>query len=90
MIDDLRITTDVRYPASFTPGNYNDDYPPYEGVIEGKVIKMTAIPAIPANQEPRSAFQPQDVVWRGSPGAVYAGLIPAAAVTTDPLCQARI
>ncbi|MEG0007972.1 MAG: hypothetical protein RR721_08120 [Aeromonas sp.] len=34
------------------------------------VVRLTAIPA---NQEPRSAFQPQDVAWRGSPGYVYSG-----------------
>ncbi|MDX7609426.1 LamG-like jellyroll fold domain-containing protein [Aeromonas caviae] len=45
--------------------------------------------AIPANQEPRSQFEPQDVVWRGSPGAVYAGPMPAAAVTADPLCKGQ-
>ena len=51
--------------------------------------KRQPINPIPANQEPRSTFQPQDVVWRGSPGAVYAGPMPTAAVTTDPLCQGQ-
>ncbi|HHQ4570144.1 TPA: hypothetical protein ACSP3H_000987 [Aeromonas veronii] len=50
---------------------------------------VISITAIPANQEPRSQFEPQDVVWRGSPGAVYAGPMPTAAVTTDPLCQGQ-
>ncbi len=50
------------------------------------VFKNQPITAIPANQEPRSQFVPQDVAWRGTPGYVYAGPMPAAAVTTDPLC----
>lgn len=52
-------------------------------------FKCTPVTAIPANQEPRSQFEPQDVVWRGSPGAVYAGPMPAAAVTADPLCKGQ-
>lgn len=86
VIDDLRITNDVRYTANFTPENYSADYPPHSGSVEGKTVKITAIPA---NQEPRSQFEPQDVVWRGSPGAVYAGPMPAVPVTADPLCQGQ-
>ena len=52
-------------------------------------FKTTPITAIPANQEPRSAFQPQDVAWRGGEGKVWAGPLPAVAVTTDPLCQGQ-
>lgn len=51
--------------------------------------KRQSINPIPANQEPRSQFEPQDVVWRGSPGSVYAGPMPAAAVMADPLCQGQ-
>ncbi|WP_429167866.1 LamG domain-containing protein [Aeromonas rivipollensis] len=86
VIDDLRITNDVRYTANFTPEDYSADYPPHSGAAEGKTVKITAIPA---NQEPRSQFKPQDVVWRGSPGAVYAGPMPAVAVTADPLCRGQ-
>lgn len=52
-------------------------------------FKAQPITAIPANQEPRSQFVPQDVAWRGGEGAGYAGPIPEAAVTTDPLCQGQ-
>ncbi len=52
-------------------------------------VVVISVTAIPANQEPRSQFEPQDVAWRGSPGYVYAGPMPAAAVTTDPLCQGQ-
>ncbi|MGL6613586.1 hypothetical protein ACSZN8_06805 [Aeromonas caviae] len=53
------------------------------------VIKTAALNAVPANQEPRSQFEPQDVEWRGSPGAVYAGPMSAVPVTAAPLCQGR-
>lgn len=52
-------------------------------------FKAQPITAIPANQEPRSQFVPQDVAWRGGEGAGYAGPMPAVAVTTDPLCQGQ-
>ncbi|WP_429170334.1 hypothetical protein [Aeromonas rivipollensis] len=52
-------------------------------------IQPHRLTAIPANQEPRSQFEPQDVAWRGSPGHVYAGPMPAVAVTADPLCQGQ-
>lgn len=52
-------------------------------------FKAQPITAIPANQEPRSQFVPQDVAWWGGDGAGYAGPMPAAAVTTDPLCQGQ-
>ena len=55
---------------------------PYPAVV-------ISITAIPANQEPRSQFEPQDVAWRGAPGYIYAGPIPAAAVTADPFCQGQ-
>ncbi|HHB1156315.1 TPA: hypothetical protein ACOA1Y_003483 [Vibrio cholerae] len=44
---------------------------------------------LPANQEPRSVFQPQDVVWRGGEGKGWAGPVPAVTVTADPLCQGQ-
>ncbi|WP_411165815.1 hypothetical protein Aeroheme_02137 [Aeromonas sp. DSM 116730] len=52
-------------------------------------FKTSRLTALPANQEPRAQFQPQDVAWRGSPGHVYAGPMPAVAVTADPLCQGQ-
>lgn len=52
-------------------------------------IQSPRLTAIPANQEPSSQFEPQDVAWRGSPGHVYAGPMPAPAVTADPLCQGQ-
>ncbi|MFM1704758.1 LamG-like jellyroll fold domain-containing protein [Aeromonas salmonicida] len=52
-------------------------------------IQPHRLTAIPANQEPRSQFEPQDVAWRGSPGHVYAGPMPVVAVTADPLCQGQ-
>ncbi len=46
--------------------------------------------AIPANQEPRSQFEPQDVAWSGSPGHVYPGPMPTAIVpAAAPLCQGQ-
>ncbi|MGS3174487.1 hypothetical protein [Aeromonas sanarellii] len=51
--------------------------------------KVPPLTAIPANEEPRSQFVPQDVAWRGGEGAGYAGPMPAVAVTTDPLCQGQ-
>ncbi len=36
-------------------------------------VKTQPITAIPANQEPRSVFQPQDVSWSGVVGKGYAG-----------------
>jgi len=52
-------------------------------------FKAQPITAIPANQEPRSQFEPQDVAWRGGEGKGWAGPMLAAAVTTDPLCQGQ-
>ncbi|ULH02541.1 hypothetical protein MF133_20915 [Aeromonas caviae] len=51
--------------------------------------KISPLTAIPANEEPRSQFVPQDVAWRGGEGAGYAGPMPAVVVTTDPLCQGQ-
>ena len=61
----------------------------YDLLYGSMTIQPHRLTAIPANQEPRSAFQPQDVAWRGSPGAVYSGPMPAPAVTADPLCQGQ-
>lgn len=66
------------HSVKFDSNSYSD--------VEFMPIRLTAIPA---NQESRSQFEPQDVAWRGSPGAVYAGPMPAVAVTTDPLCQGQ-
>ncbi|WP_461601845.1 hypothetical protein [Aeromonas rivipollensis] len=61
----------------------------YDLLYGSMTIQPHRLTAIPANQEPRSAFEPQDVAWRGSPGHVYAGPMPAPAVTADPLCQGQ-
>lgn len=52
-------------------------------------FKAQPITATPANQEPRSQFEQQDVAWRGGEGAGYAGPMPEVAVATDPLCQGQ-
>ncbi|WP_349917699.1 hypothetical protein [Aeromonas veronii] len=49
-------------------------------------FKLQPIKPIPANQESRSAFQPQDVAWRGSPGAVYSGPVFSNKVKATMLC----
>lgn len=51
--------------------------------------KFPPFTAIPANEEPRSQFVPQDVAWRGGEGVGHAGPMSAAAVTTDRLCQGQ-
>lgn len=48
-------------------------------------IKMTAIPA---NQEIRSQFQPQDVAWRGTP-PMHAGPVNTQKITTFPMTKGR-
>jgi hypothetical protein len=52
------------------------------------VIKNFALKAIPANQEPRSQFQPQDVAWRGTP-PLYPGPVNLQQQTQTPLCKGR-
>ncbi|MGL6361622.1 hypothetical protein ACSZM1_06015 [Aeromonas veronii] len=49
------------------------------------IIRVTAIPA---NQEPRNQFQPQDVAWRGTP-PMYAGPVNLQQQTQYPLCKGR-
>lgn len=44
--------------------------------------------AIPANQETRAQFQPQDVVWRGTP-PMWAGPVNLQQQTQYPLCKGR-
>ncbi|HHP5490687.1 TPA: hypothetical protein ACSCYS_001014 [Aeromonas veronii] len=39
-------------------------------------LYIIRVKAIPANQETRGQFQPQDVEWRGSPGFVVSGPVP--------------
>ncbi|WP_253182261.1 MULTISPECIES: hypothetical protein [unclassified Aeromonas] len=43
---------------------------------------------VPANQEPRSVFQPQDVAWRGTP-PLYPGPVKLQQQTQYPLCKGR-
>ena len=61
----------------------------YDLLYGSMPFRAVPLTAIPANQEPRSQFEPQDVAWRGSPGHVYPGPMPAPAVTADPLCQGQ-
>ncbi|MNE13145.1 hypothetical protein D3C80_1059720 [compost metagenome] len=87
LIDDLRITSAVRYTGPFTPEDYSVDYPPLQA--EGMDAKVKSITAIPANQEARSQFQPQDVAWNGKPGSVYGGPMLSPPVRVKPLCQGQ-
>jgi len=48
------------------------------------VVRITAIPA---NQEPRSQFQPVDITWRGAPGYVYPGPIPNLPTKATLICS---
>lgn len=57
--------------------------------VDEPIFKVSPITAIPANQEPRSQFQPQDVAWRGSPGSVYAGPVLAQELTPFQLIKGR-
>lgn len=52
-------------------------------------FKAPRLTALPANQEPRSQFQPQDVAWRGSPGFIYAGPVLAPDLTAFPMIKGR-
>lgn len=47
---------------------------------------VIALTVQPANQEPRSQFQPQDVAWHGSPGSVYSGPVLSLPIDMNPLC----
>lgn len=84
LIDDLRITAAVRYTGPFTPEDYSGEYPPLPPTT-GVDAKLKPITLIPANQETRAQFQPQDVAWRGSP-AVYAGPMPDIPTVPNLLC----
>ncbi|WP_439835902.1 LamG-like jellyroll fold domain-containing protein [Aeromonas caviae] len=49
-------------------------------------FKLQPITAIPANQETRAQFQPQDVAWVGGEGKGYAGPVNANPLDPDLLC----
>ncbi|WP_216640155.1 LamG domain-containing protein [Aeromonas sp. CA23] len=51
-------------------------------------VKLQKMTALPANPEPRSLFQPQDVAWRGTP-PLYPGPINIQNVTSLPLLKGR-
>ncbi|WP_230581615.1 hypothetical protein [Aeromonas hydrophila] len=51
-------------------------------------MKDHPMKCVPANQEPRSQFQPQDVAWRGTP-PMYAGPVNLQQQTQTPLCKGR-
>lgn len=50
------------------------------------VWRLQPLTVIAANKEPRSQFQPQDVAWRGSPGAVYSGPMFSVQIRANMLC----
>ncbi|MFM5254931.1 hypothetical protein ACEUBK_12560 [Aeromonas hydrophila] len=49
---------------------------------------LISVTATCANQEPRSLFQPQDVIWRGTP-PLFSGPINNQKITTFPLLKGR-
>lgn len=51
-------------------------------------MKLQKIAPLPANQEPRSQFIPQDVVWRGTP-PMYAGPFPNQKISTFAITKGR-
>ncbi|WP_421211802.1 LamG-like jellyroll fold domain-containing protein [Aeromonas sp. 600479] len=51
-------------------------------------LKPVFLRTIPANQEPSSQFQPQDVAWRGTP-PLYPGPVNLQQQTQTPLCKGR-
>lgn len=52
-------------------------------------VFLSKCAAVPANQEPRSQFQPQDVTWRGGPGFVYPGPMPSPPSNGAPMCKGQ-
>lgn len=56
--------------------------------IGDPVFKPARMTAVAANQEPRSQFQPQDVVWRGTP-QLYPGPVNLQQQTLRPICKGR-
>ncbi|MCE9969500.1 LamG domain-containing protein [Aeromonas salmonicida] len=50
------------------------------------VINSVSLTATPANQEPRSQFQPQDVAWRGTP-PMYAGSVNQQQMSQSIVCK---
>ncbi|MFQ2387277.1 LamG-like jellyroll fold domain-containing protein [Aeromonas dhakensis] len=56
--------------------------------LDAPEFKPVSITATPANQEPRAVFQPQDVVWRGTP-PFYPGPTNPQKNTTMPLLKGR-
>ncbi|THJ46286.1 LamG domain-containing protein [Aeromonas veronii] len=61
----------------------------YRQFVRGlPIFTRIAMTAIPANQEPRSQFQPQDVAWRGTP-PMCAGPVNLQQQTQYPLCKGR-
>lgn len=60
----------------------------YDLLYGSMLWRDVPLTAIPANQEPRSQFQPQDVAWRGTP-PMYAGPVNLQQQTQYPLCKGR-
>ncbi|WP_429111642.1 hypothetical protein [Aeromonas veronii] len=65
-----------------------DHFADFIEVFSETTFKPHQINAIPANQEPRSQFQPQDVAWRGTP-TMWAGPVNLQQQTQYPLCKGR-
>lgn len=51
-------------------------------------LKLVSLTVTPANQEPRAVFEPQDVVWKGTP-PLFPGPINNQKITTLPLLKGR-
>ncbi|MGN5062187.1 LamG-like jellyroll fold domain-containing protein [Aeromonas sp. 6P] len=60
----------------------------YDLLYGSILFRAVPLTAIPANQEPRSQFQPQDVAWRGTP-TMWAGPVNLQQQTQYPLCKGR-
>ncbi|WP_421189081.1 hypothetical protein [Aeromonas sanarellii] len=63
-----------------------DHYASFEEIFTEVSFKTQPLTAIPANQETRAQFQPQDVAWVGGEGKGYAGPVNANPLDPDLLC----
>lgn len=72
------------YNGVMTPQEITD----FSAGKDAMSICSQPVTAIPANQEPRSQFQPQDVAWRGTP-PLYPGPVNRQQQTKSPLCKGR-
>ncbi|MFM5537010.1 hypothetical protein ACET8U_06790 [Aeromonas veronii] len=89
ILDEIEIKPPIRLtavPANQEPREqylpnvaWSGSPPMWQGPVPTLAVTYT-----PANTEPREVFQPQDVVWRGSPGFVVSGPVPDLPVA-DPM-----